>query len=78
MDDEIVIMLIGNKSDLVDDEPINRAVTYQEASKFAKEKGLYYFETSAKTGHNVKESFQFMVEGNFFMKMGRVFVNLFL
>jgi Ras-related protein Rab-14 len=48
-----VIFLIGNKSDLED----QRDVTYEEARQFAKENGLMFAETSAKTGHNVGEAF---------------------
>ena len=51
---DVKIILIGNKSDLVD----NRAVTYEEAKKFKEENQLLYFEeTSAKTGMNAKEVF---------------------
>ena len=51
---DVKIVLIGNKSDLVD----NRAVTYEEAKKFKEENQLLYFEeTSAKTGMNAKEVF---------------------
>lgn len=47
------IILIGNKTDLEDD----RAVPQTEAQEFAKRHDLYYLETSAKTGDNVKEAF---------------------
>ena len=40
------IVLFGNKVDVEN----SRTVTSEEASKFAKEKGFAYFETSAKTG----------------------------
>ena len=51
---DVKIILIGNKSDLVD----NREVTYDEAKKFQEENELLYFEeTSAKTGKNAKEAF---------------------
>jgi len=48
-----VIMLIGNKKDL----EAQRDVTYEEASQFAKENGLIFVESSAKTGENVEEAF---------------------
>lgn len=49
----IVIMLIGNKADLAD----QRDVSYEEAEAFAKEHGLLFLETSAKTGANIEEAF---------------------
>ena len=42
-----VIMLIGNKKDL----EAQRDVTYEEAAQFAKENGLIFVESSAKTYH---------------------------
>jgi len=58
----IVVMLIGNKYDLVSESPATRTVSREEAEKFAKQYNLNYMETSAKTGFNVKESFEFLVE----------------
>ncbi|MDP2434317.1 MAG: GTP-binding protein [archaeon] len=48
-----VIMLIGNKKDLED----QREVTFEEASRFAKENSLIFVEASAKTGENVEHAF---------------------
>eukprot|EP01132_Coremiostelium_polycephalum_P002845 gene2845-3536_t len=48
-----VIMLIGNKKDLEG----QRDVTFEEASAFAKQNGLIFVESSAKTGENVEEAF---------------------
>ena len=49
----MVIMLIGNKSDL----DSRRQVSQAEGQAFADEHGLIFMETSAKTAHNVEESF---------------------
>jgi Ras-related protein Rab-2A len=49
---KMVIMLIGNKSDLE-----KREVSYEEGENFAKENGLIFLETSAKTAQNVEEAF---------------------
>ena len=46
----MVVMLIGNKSDLEH----RRAVSTQEGEAFAKEHGLIFLETSAKTAVNVE------------------------
>ncbi|XP_069589448.1 ras-related protein Rab-17 [Ranitomeya imitator] len=51
---EMVIALVGNKSDLQDD----RKVSAEDAKAFAEQKRLLFMETSAKTGHGVKEVFQ--------------------
>ena len=49
----MVIMLIGNKSDL----DHRRQVTREEGEKFARDHGLIFLETSAKTSSNVEEAF---------------------
>lgn len=49
----MTVMLIGNKVDLES----RRAVSYEEGEKFAKEHGLIFLETSAKTAANVEEAF---------------------
>lgn len=46
-------MLIGNKSDL----DARRQVSTEEGERFAKDNGLIFLETSAKTSHNVEEAF---------------------
>jgi Ras-related protein Rab-2A len=48
---DMVIMLIGNKSDLES----RRAVSTKEGELFAEEHGLIFMETSAKEDHNVEE-----------------------
>lgn len=45
-------VIIGNKSDLMGQE-----VPYSKGSKYAKDNGAMYFETSAKNGTNVNEVF---------------------
>jgi Ras-related protein Rab-2A len=44
-------MLIGNKSDLEH----KRAVSHEEGEQFARENGLIFIETSAKTAANVED-----------------------
>jgi len=51
--DDIVIMLVGNKSDLKQ----AREVPTDEAKKFAEKNGLLFMETSALDGENIKEAF---------------------
>ncbi|MFX0074452.1 MAG: GTP-binding protein [Candidatus Hermodarchaeota archaeon] len=50
---EIPVLLVGNKSDLID----QRAVSAEEISKFTYDFNLYYMETSAKTGDGVGDCF---------------------
>jgi small GTP-binding protein len=50
---QITIILIGNKKDLED----KRQVSYEEGEALAKENGLMFLETSAKTAYNVVEAF---------------------
>jgi len=49
----IVVYVIGNKTDLED----QRQVTTEEGENFARENGLQFLETSAKTASNVDEAF---------------------
>lgn len=57
-DHGIVLLLVGNKADLVEE----REVTYDEAEDFAKEHSMNYVETSAKSGANVQETLRKLVE----------------
>ena len=57
-EEEKNVVLIGNKSDLVD----KREVTEEEIEKFAKDNHIMYFETSAKDGKNINECFYFIAE----------------
>ncbi|CAG8708719.1 9699_t:CDS:2, partial [Gigaspora rosea] len=48
---DTTIMLIGNKSDLES----KRVVSYAEGEAFARQHGLFFMETSAKTAENVED-----------------------
>jgi len=54
--ENIVIALAGNKLDLANSGG-KRAIETAEAEAYAREAGLLFFETSAKTAENVKELF---------------------
>ncbi|XP_043830290.1 ras-related protein Rab-41 [Dromiciops gliroides] len=51
---DIIIMLVGNKNDLGH----KRQVTSEEGRQRAREMNVMFIETSAKTGHNVKQLFR--------------------
>jgi len=51
---DVIIMLVGNKTDLAD----KRQVTTEEGEQKAKELNVMFIETSAKAGHNVKQLFR--------------------
>ncbi|KAK9280175.1 hypothetical protein L1049_013862 [Liquidambar formosana] len=57
-DNSIVIILIGNKADLVD----LRAVPTEDAVEFAEDQGLFFSETSALSGDNVDSAFFRLLE----------------
>lgn len=56
----MTIMLIGNKCDL----DVRRQVSHEEGEKFAKENGLIFMETSAKTSFNVEEVNKITITNN--------------
>jgi Ras-related protein Rab-6A len=51
---DVIIMLVGNKTDLAD----KRQVSTEEGEQKAKELNVMFIETSAKAGHNVKQVIQ--------------------
>lgn len=51
-----VFVLVGNK----DDQARQRQVTREEGLQFARSHQMEYIETSAKSGHNVEETFQML------------------
>ena len=52
-EDDVLLILAGNKADLVD----NRQVSYEEGKEYADKMNLLFFETSAKSGANIKTLF---------------------
>ena len=59
-----ILILAGNKADI---DPDNREVSKEEAEKYAKSKNIPYFETSAKSGFNIKEIFNRLYEDIFIL-----------
>jgi len=59
---DIVILLVGNKVDLVEKDPSARQVYYDAAAEFAKTHGLFFSEASAVTSYNVKHIFEHLLQ----------------
>ncbi|KAH7320914.1 putative GTP-binding protein rab2 [Stachybotrys elegans] len=60
---DIVVILVGNKADLTQQENNKREVTREEAEEWAKRNGVMeYVETSAKSGENVENAFMRVAE----------------
>ena len=54
---DVRLILVGNKYDKPE-----RKVKEEEGKKKADELGIKYFETSAKTGYNVKDAYNFLIK----------------
>uniref|UniRef100_A0A1J3FN24 Ras-related protein RABA4a n=1 Tax=Noccaea caerulescens TaxID=107243 RepID=A0A1J3FN24_NOCCA len=60
-DKNIVIILVGNKSDLED----QRAISMEDAKEFAEKEGLFFLETSALNAVNVETAFSTVLTQTF-------------
>ena len=56
-----MLMLVGNKLDIVQRDPAERAVSTGRAEEFARMHNLLFIETSAFTDTNVRDSFEILV-----------------
>lgn len=57
-DPDIVIMLVGNKVDLVETTPAERQVSREQGQQLARDQGMLFEETSAVRGIQVREAFE--------------------
>ena len=57
-EDDVMLILAGNKADLVD----HRQVSTEKAQQLADKLNLMFFETSAKSGNNIKTMFNEMAK----------------
>lgn len=56
-----VLMLVGNKIDLVQEDPSFREVTFESAQALASSNEMLYMEVSAVTGAGVNEAFEVLL-----------------
>ena len=59
---DIVIMLVGNKFDLAENDPSSRKVDTEEGLRLAKMHGLMFEETSALSNHKVTAAFENLLQ----------------
>ncbi len=59
---ECVICIVGNKCDLLEENPKRREVSTEEGREFAKKNKTLFFEISAKNNHNVVECFEELLQ----------------
>lgn len=52
--DDVIIVLVGNKTDLAD----KRQISFEQGEAKAKQYGVLFYETSAKAGYNIKALFK--------------------
>ena len=59
---DIIIMLLGNKADLVDQSPELRQVGVEQAEEFARSQGIMFREVSALDLGKVNQAFEILIE----------------
>jgi len=69
---DIVIMLVGNKSDLVEESPEKREVLMETAQQMASAGGMLFIETSAVNGVKVNEAFELLLKEIYRRKQTRM------
>ena len=60
---DCIVMLVGNKVDLVEKNTKRREVSFEEARQFAEENKLLICETSALTNYKVSQAFEDLLQG---------------
>ena len=61
-DKNCIICLVGNKSDILDNNPNKREVDFDEGKSFAMKYNMIFFETSAKNSFNVDNCFEELLQ----------------
>jgi GTPase SAR1 family protein len=61
---ECMMILVGNKLDLCEDNPSKRMVQSEEAKTFAEENNMLFEETSALQDYNINKAFEDLATSN--------------
>lgn len=61
---DCIILLVGNKLDLIETSNAKREVLTEEGRNFADENKLIFYETSALINIRVNEAFDSLINGN--------------
>ena len=60
-----IVCLVGNKTDILENNENKREIYYEEAMEFAKKYNMLFFETSAKNNSNVDNCFEELLQQNY-------------
>ncbi|KRX03367.1 P-loop containing nucleoside triphosphate hydrolase [Pseudocohnilembus persalinus] len=67
--EDIILILVGNKLDLVQENPQMRKISYEQAEQFAKENNMLYEESSAYSYQQTSSAFEKLIEEIYEYKM---------
>ena len=63
-DPDVVMVLVGNRAELVEKDPLLRKVPVEKAKRLANKYDMFFVETSSLSDQNVILAFEKLLEGN--------------
>eukprot|EP01101_Sappina_pedata_P013362 TRINITY_DN9627_c0_g1_i1.p1 TRINITY_DN9627_c0_g1~~TRINITY_DN9627_c0_g1_i1.p1 ORF type:complete len:215 (-),score=49.91 TRINITY_DN9627_c0_g1_i1:83-727(-) len=57
---DVIVVLVASKTDLLEEEEVERAVSREDCESYAKSEGILYTECSAKDNSNVEQAFMLL------------------